>query len=673
MNKKEAAKDISRLTAEIEEHNQRYYNLSAPTISDSEYDALLKQLQALEEQFPALKDQNSPTQRVGALLIGAGGNITHRTRMLSLDNSYSIEDLGDWFKRVEKGLPGEKVEYVAELKIDGVSASLTYENGILALGATRGDGTTGEDVTPNVKTIRSVPLQLIKAAGQSFPKVLEVRGEVYMNRKDFDDMNLRREKAGEDLFVNPRNATSGTLKLLDSRLTAQRRLRCFIHSFGTIEGATPKSSKTHWQFLALVKKWGFSVNPESVLCKTTQDVFEFCRKWQEARDTIPYEIDGIVIKVNDLRQQAALGTTAKSPRWATAYKFPARQATTKILAIDVNVGRTGVLTPVAKLAPVECGGVTISNATLHNFDEIQRLGVNVGDRVLIERAGDVIPKIVKVLESAPGRKRDFTPPTNCPVCHGPITKLNSEDVAYRCLNPSCPKQLERGLLHFASRRAMDIEGMGEAVVTQLLAKNWLKDFADIYFLKREQLLELELFKDKKADNLLSAINDSKKQPLSRLLYGLGINNIGEKAAYVIARQFGTMEHLRKASQNDIDEIPEVGEVMAESVYAFLHQPSSEKLFGRLKAAGVNMVEPQVKKAAGRLSGKKFVFTGELAGLSRLDAAELAKAQGAEVVDSVSKKTDYVVVGENPGSKYNKAQSLGVKILNLAEFKELLNG
>lgn len=671
MNKKEAAKKISRLIRVIEEHNQRYYNLSAPTISDSEYDALLKELQGLEEQFPELKVRNSPTQRVGALLTSAGKNITHRTKMLSLDNSYSVQDLEDWFKRVEKGLPGEKIEYVAELKIDGVSASLTYENGILTLGATRGDGSTGEDVTPNLRTVRSIPLQLKKTANQPFPKVLEVRGEVYMNRKDFDAMNLRREKAGEDLFVNPRNATSGSLKLLDSRLTAERHLQCFIHSFGTLEGAG--SFTTHWQFLALAKKFGFSVNPESVLCQSAADVLAFCSKWQDARDTIPYEVDGIVIKVNDFRQQAALGSTLKSPRWAVAYKFPARQATTTVLAIEVQVGRTGVLTPVAKLEPVECGGVTISNATLHNFDEIKRLGVNAGDRVLIERAGDVIPKIVKVVESASPRKKDFVVPKACPVCGGPITKLKSDDVAYRCLNLSCPKQLERGLLHFASRKAMDIEGMGEAVVTQLLAKNWIKDFADIYFLKKEQLLELELFKEKKADNLLAAIASSKKQPLSRLLFALGINNIGEKAAYVIAQRFGTLDHLRKATCEEIDAIHEVGAVMAESLYEFFHQPSSEKLFARLKLAGVNMKEPQVQASGGRLAGKKIVFTGELDGLSRLDAGQLAKAQGAEIVESVSKKTDYVVVGENPGSKYNKAQSLGVKILDLKAFKELLNG
>jgi DNA ligase (NAD+) len=677
MNTKEAVKEISRLTRLIEEHNQRYYNLSAPTISDSEYDALLKELQVLEDQFPQFKVKNSPTQRVGALLKTAGKTIAHRSKMLSLDNSYSVADLGDWFKRVEKGLPGENVEYVAELKIDGVSASLTYENGILTLGATRGDGTTGEDVTPNVRTVRSIPLQLNKIPNKNFPAILEVRGEIYMNRKDFDAINLRRENAGEDLFVNPRNATSGSLKLLDSRLTAERHLQCFIHSFGAIEDVGAKKFATHWQFLELVKKFGFAVNQESVLCRNAADVFTFCAKWQEARDTIPYEVDGIVIKVNDLKQQASLGTTLKSPRWAIAYKFPARQATTQLLEIEVQVGRTGVLTPVAKLAPVECGGVTISNATLHNFDEIKRLGVNVGDRVLIERAGDVIPKIVKVVEKSSVRPRgvqaEFVVPQQCPACDGPITKLKSDDVAYRCLNLSCPKQLERGLLHFASRKAMDIEGMGESVVVQLLAKKWIKDFADIYTLEKEQLLELELFKDKKADNLLLAIAESKKQPLSRLLFALGINNIGEKAAEVIAQRFGTLDNLRKASCQDIDDIHEVGEVMAESLYEFLHLPSSEKLFLRLKAAGVTMSQPQVKAVGGRLQGKKIVFTGELEGLSRVAAGELAKAQGAEIVDSVSKKTDYVVVGENPGSKYNKAQSLGVKILNLQEFKELVNG
>ena len=669
MNKKQAAKEIVKLTVEIENHNDRYYNLAQPTISDSEYDALLKKLIALEAQFPQLKNSNSPTERIGAVVTQAGQSVIHRTKMLSLDNTYSVDELQDWFKRVEKGLVGQKVEFVTELKIDGVSASLSYEKGDFILGATRGDGVTGENITNNLKTIRSVPLQLYKETKHTFPTVLEVRGEIYMNRKDFDAMNQRRERNGEVAFVNPRNATAGSVKLLDSRETAKRNLHCFIHSFGTIQGVADLA--TQWQFLSVVKSYGFQINPESLLCKSVDDVITFCQKWQAKRDTLPYEVDGIVIKVNDLKQQETLGATLKSPRWAVAYKFPAQQATTRILDIEVQVGRTGVLTPVAKLEPVECGGVTISNATLHNFDEIKRLGVNVGARVLIERAGDVIPKIVKVVELTKEHK-DFVVPTVCPACGSPVIKPQLEEVAYYCRNVSCPKQLERGLLHFASRKAMNIEGMGEAVVSQLLSKGWIKDFADVYLLKREQLLELDLFKDKKADKLLLEIEKSKQHSLARLLYALGINNIGEKAAHVIAQRFITIENLQKATLEDIDEIPEVGGIMAESVYRFMHQSSTAKLFNRLQEAGVNLREVASKRS-GKLSGKKIVFTGELDGFSRLQAAEIARNLGADIVESVSKNTDFVVVGEKPGSKYSKAVSLGVKILNIQQFKELVNG
>lgn len=665
MEKAKAAKEIKRLSQEIEAHNKRYYDLSQPVISDTEYDALIKQLAAIEEQFPDLRDMNSPTQRVGAIFTSAGKTVKHRVKMLSLDNCYSVEELEEWFKRVYKGLPGEKVEFVAELKIDGVSASLTFEKGNFVLGATRGDGITGEDITHNLKTVRSIPLQLEKTA--SIPELLEVRGEIFMSRKDFEAMNKKREESGEDLFVNPRNATSGSLKLLDSRQTAERNLQCFIHSFGMVEGGKP--IRTQSQFFEWAREWGLRVNNENKICKSEKDVIEYCRKWQEKRLSIAYEVDGIVIKVNDLDQQDRLGTTLKSPRWAIAYKFPAQQATTKVLNIEVNVGRTGVLTPLANLEPVMCGGVTISNSTLHNFDEVNRLGINVGDRVLIERAGDVIPKIVKVVEHAAKKAKPFSPPKSCPACGGEVTRLH-EEVAYRCMNPSCPKQLERGLIHFASRGAMDIEGMGEVLVAQILAKGWIKDFADVYALKKEQLFELELFKEKKVDNLLKAITRSKSQPLSRLVYALGINNIGEKAALVLAQHFKTLEQLMKAPLSEIDDIHEMGQVTAESVYRFFRLGSTQELIHKLKKAGVNMIEPTVERS-GPLKDKKFVFTGELEGLPRSEAGRLIKALGAEVVDSVSKNTDFVVAGENPGSKYEKAVKLGIKILNLQQFKEML--
>ncbi len=669
MNDNQAKQDIQKITVEINQHNENYYNRAQPSISDSEYDFLLKKLIVLEERFPHLKDKNSPTQRVGALVSVAGPTIEHRTKMLSLDNTYSVSDLQDWFKRVAKGLPGQTVEFVAELKIDGVSASLIYENGVFVLGATRGDGVRGEDITPNLKTIRSIPLYLRKDMKSSLPSRFEVRGEIYMTHKEFKLMNKRRKEQGQEIFVNPRNSTSGSLKLLDSRETALRHLQCFIHSFGTIEG--DRVFATHWDFLSVVKRYGLPVNLESALCHNESDVIAFCQKWQNNRDALPYDVDGVVIKVNHLKQQEILGTTLKSPRWAVAYKFPARQATTTVIAIDVQVGRTGVLTPVAKLVPVECGGVTIASVTLHNFAEIQRLGIDIGARVLIERAGDVIPKVVKVLESAREKKENFVVPKVCPACGGEVAKLNSEDVAYRCLNASCPKQLERGLLHFASRKAMDIEGMGDVVVQQLLNKGLVKSFADIYELKKEQLLELELFKDKKADKLLAAIEKSKAQSFSRLLYALGINTIGEKAAYMIAQRFENLEQLLKASQDDIDALPEVGEIMAESVYQFLHQNSTLKLFVRLQKVGLNMQEVVVEHV-GKFNGKKFVFTGDLAGLSRLQAGEMVKNLGGQVVESVSQKTDFVVIGENPGSKYQKAVALGIKTLDLQQFKEMVN-
>lgn len=669
MDKKQAALEIAKLTDEINRHNERYYNLSAPTISDSEYDALLKKLIALEEQFPQLKDPDSPTYRVGALLSAAGQTITHRARMLSLDNTYSVEDLQGWFKRVAKGLAHQPVEFVAELKIDGVSASLTYENGNFFVGATRGDGIAGEDITPNLKTIRSLPLVLRKTSGHPLPALLEVRGEIYINHKEFLKINKQRQEQGQETFVNARNLASGSLKLLDSRQTAVRNLQCFVHSFGTIKG--PEVFKTQWEFLSVAKSYGFTVNPEGRLCHDPQEVMAFCQKWQEARDTLPYEVDGIVIKVNDLSQQEKLGATLKSPRWAVAYKFPARQATTKVLSIEVQVGRTGVLTPVAKLEPVECGGVTISSATLHNFDEIARLGIGIGDRVLIERAGDVIPKIVKVVGPLKAEAHQCFVPRVCPACGGEIAKIKSEEVAYRCLNASCPAQFKRALLHFASRKAMDIEGMGEVLVNQLLDKGWILDFADIYYLKKEQLLGLQFFKDKKADNLLAQIEKSKTRDLSRLLYALGIDNIGEKAAFVIAEHFGNFQNLFDATQEEIDAIAEVGEITAHALYKFLHLVSTKTLFDRLRQVGVNLTQ-KITVGSGKFGGKKFVFTGELPGLSRVDAQAMVKKQGGQVVESVSTKTDFVVVGDKPGSKYQKAVSLGIKVLDVHQLRELLN-
>jgi DNA ligase (NAD+) len=585
--------------------------------------------------------------------------------MLSLDNTYSLDELKQWYERVVKGLNGQKPALTAELKIDGLSCALTYRKGELVLAATRGDGSTGEDVTHNAKTIRDIPLSL----KGKFPDSLEVRGEVYMDKKDFNILNQQRKDNGEVLFANPRNAAAGSLKLLDARLTAQRRLKFFVHSPGLLEKNNAPS--TQWKFLEQARSYGFIINSHNRLCRNLDEVIAFCEEYAGRREEIGFDVDGIVIKVNDLSQQEELGFTFKSPRWAVAFKFPAYQATTVIKEIIVQVGRTGVLTPVAELEPVACAGVMISRATLHNFDEIKRLDVNAGDRVLLERAGDVIPKIVKVLEKH--SSSEFVIPKSCPSCHGKIQKEKEDDVAYRCLNPSCPKQLERLLVHFASRGAMDIEGLGGSVVNQLLEKGLVHDLADIYSLTKEQLLGLELFADKKADNLLKAIIDSKSKPLSKFLYGLGIANIGIKAAVNLAGHFGSLDAIINTSAQDLQAIDEVGPVMAESVVEYFKQPQVKKLLVKFKAAGLNFLEPRRRLSGNRLEGKKFVFTGELLGINREEAGQWVQDQGGRVIAAVSKGLDYLVVGENPGSKLSKAKELGVKILNQKDFEGMING
>ncbi|MDP2654012.1 MAG: NAD-dependent DNA ligase LigA [Candidatus Omnitrophota bacterium] len=670
MDKTKAVKEIERLSREIEEHNYRYYVLDQPKVADKEYDDLLKRLIRLEEQFPQLRSGNSPTQRVGTKVAAAAKPVTHRLKMYSLDNTYSVEELREWHDRVLKGLPGQAVEYVVELKIDGVSAALTYQRGEFVLGATRGDGIAGEDVTHNLRTVRSVPLKLKSSGRDPLPEILEVRGEVYMLRKDFEALNKERKKNEEEIFANPRNATSGSVKLLDSRVTARRNLQFFIHSFGLIERDMAVSSQ--WEFLAKAKQYGFSVNPHNRLCRSIGEVMDFYAEFQQRRSGLPYEVDGVVIKVNSFAQQGRLGATLKSPRWAVAFKFPASQATTTVRDIVIQVGRTGVLTPVSELEPVPCAGVTISRCTLHNFEEVERLGVRVGDRVLIERAGDVIPKVVKVVEPAHPRGKRVTVPLRCPECGGPVVKEKDGQVAYRCASPSCPKQLERRLIHFASRGAMDIEGLGESAVVQLLEKGFVKDLSDIYALKKEHLLRLKLFKDKKAEKLLSAIQKSKQQPLSRFLFGLGIVNIGEKASLVLARRFGTIDRVMAASADDLQAIHEIGRVMAESLAVFFLPASTRKLVEKFRRAGLGMKEPVKEIPVGELSGKKFVFTGELANRSRAQAAELVRRNGGEVLSSVSKSVDFIVTGENPGSKYAKARSLGVKIINEREFEEMIH-
>lgn len=661
-----AKKEIEKLRREIVEHDYRYYVLSQPEIADKEYDKLMYRLKELEGQFPKLISPDSPTQRVSAGIQEGFQTLRHRQKMLSLDNTYSFEELKDWVERVHKGLKDEAVTYVAELKIDGVSANLTYEDGLLVTAATRGDGDRGEDVTINIKTIRAIPLRL---ETKSPLELIEIRGEVYLELKDFQAINQERQVQGEALFANPRNAASGSLKLLDTGTVAKRHLNFFAHSLGESEG---QSFSTQWDFLEELKIEGMKVNPESRLCKNLDEVFEFCNLWQKKRGKLGYEIDGVVIKVNSFAQQKKLAATLKSPRWAVAYKFPAHQVTTKLKNIIISVGRTGVITPIADLEPVECAGVTISRATLHNFDEIERLGVKIGDRVVLERAGEVIPKIVKAIESVrSGKEKAFSFPKNCPACGASIIKEKEEEVAYRCINPICPAQLEKGLTHFASRLCMNIEGMGEAVVKQLIERNLVKDFSDVYYLKKEQLLSLELFKDKKAENLLLAIENSKRRSLDRLIYGLGIRHTGEKAAYVLAKRFKTLDNLVSAKKEDLDALYEVGPAISDSIVAFFRQEPIRRLIKRLESAGVNTKEEALELRKTALTNKTVVFTGELESLSRQGAQDSVRKAGGNVSSGISKNTDFVVRGKNPGSKYDKAKKLGVEIISEKEFSRLL--
>jgi len=656
--------EIEKLRNEIRRHDYLYYVLSQPQVSDKEYDDSMRKLKALEDKYPRFKSDDSPTVRLSGWIADGFKNVRHKQKMLSLDNAYSFEELKEWDARVRKGLAGrENIEYVVELKIDGVSANITYKEGKLIIGATRGDGETGEDVTANIKAIRAIPLVLL---GKDIPDFIEIRGEVYMDKREFEALNKERQRQGLDLFANLRNAASGSLKLLDTSLVARRRLNFFAHSLGAYKGI---NLPTHWQYLEKLKQWGVRTNPGAKPCKSLDQAMEYCNAWEKERAGLSYDIDGVVIKVNNIGQHERLGFTLKSPRWAVAYKFPARQATTELLKINVHVGRTGVITPTAELEPVKCAGVTIRHATLHNFDEIRRLNIREGDRVLIERAGDVIPKVVKVVVHR--GKKDFAIPEKCQVCDGKVVKEKEEEVAYRCINPFCPAQLERALFHFSSRGAMDIQGMGESVVTQLVKLKLARSFADIYKLTAGDLAKLELFKEKKIKNLLSAIENSKKKPLARLIYALGIRHVGEKAALSLTQKFKTLDNLAAAKKSDLDEIYEVGSVMAQSVADYFSLTSTGKLIEDLRKAGLNFKEETPRVKAGPLAGKTLVFTGELKSYSRQEAEELARKYAGNVVSSVSKAADFVVAGENPGSKYDKAKKLGVKIIDEKIFLEMI--
>lgn len=667
MNRKNVSKRISELSKMIEKHNYQYYVLSSPIISDKAYDDLLKELIELENKYPELKAVNSPTQRVGSLFQGNIRTIPHKLKMLSLDNTYSIDELTSWHERVLKGLSITEVDFTAELKIDGVSASLIYEEGNFAYAVSRGDGEAGEEITHNIKTIPSIPMSL--QMKERVPKILDVRVEIFMNQNNFKMLNQQRKLSGETVFANARNATSGSLKLLDSRITAQRKLSCFVHSFGFIEGG--RKFQSQWEFLESVRRWGFQISPYSRHCQTFNDVIDFCREFQQKRNDIPFDIDGAVIKVNHLSQQEVLGTTLKSPKWAIAFKFTAQQASTTLLSIEFQVGRTGVITPVANLKPVECAGVMISRATLHNFDEVQRLNIKEGDEILLERAGDVIPKIIKVLKSNRNGKA-VSIPRKCPSCGEPLIKEKEDQVALRCVNFNCIGQLERRVVHFASRQAMDIEGLGESVVKQLIEKRLISDLADIYYLKIEDLLTLELFAQKKAENLIQAIDASKKKQLSSFIHALGISNVGIKAARTISEKYKTIDHIRSAGFESLISVDEIGETIAQSIIQYFNKPSTIKLLGKFNKANVKFAPVKKIEISDKLVGKKFVLTGELETFTRDEAKNLIEKNGGKVSSSVSQQTSFVIVGKNPGSKFQKAKDLGVSAITENQFQEMLN-
>jgi DNA ligase (NAD+) len=662
-------KRIGKLRDEIRRHDDLYYLEESPEISDREYDTLMEQLRELEAKHPELVTTDSPTQRVAGRPAEGFPEFVHRVPMLSLDNSYSIDELRAFDERCRRLAGGKSPEYVAELKIDGLSLSVHYQDGVFVRGVTRGDGVRGEDVSPNVRTIRSVPLKLRGKTGDVAPEI-EVRGECYFGRRIFERVNAEREEEGEPRFANPRNAASGTIRQLDPSITARRRLEMFAYD---VFAGQRKAFATHWEALNWADKAGFRVNENRKLCKSIDEVIDFCNAMEAKRDDLDYEIDGVVVKVNSTAMQQEFGATGKAPRWAVAYKYAARQATTKVNDIVVQVGRTGALTPVAMLEPVQLGGVTVSRSTLHNEDEIERLGLKIGDYVLVERGGDVIPKVVKVIESKrTGKEQKFRMPTVCPVCGGNVSRPEGEAVS-RCVAADCPAQLIGRLLHFASRRAMRIEGLGVALAEQLLDRKVVKDVADLYSLTLDDLASLERMAEKSAANVRAQIEASKSRDLSNLVYGLGIRHVGERTAAILAREFGSLKKLTEATVEQLDDVPEIGLTMAQSIHDWFADAGNKELCERLHTAGVRTeIEKTTKSNIDeRFAGKQYVLTGTLPSMTRDEAKGLIESHGGRVMSSVSKKTDFVLAGGEPGSKLDKANQLGVPVIDEAEFKKML--
>lgn len=669
MDRLTAETKIAELTNSIERHNRLYHEEDRPEISDQEYDQLVRELIELEAHFPELAQPDSPTKRVGGAPLPFFEKVVHKTPMLSLGNAFGEDDLRDFDRRVRQAVGSQTVRYVCELKIDGLAVSLHYENGLFVKGATRGDGTTGEDITQNLRTIRSIPLRL------SRPLTLEVRGEAYMPKPAFEKLNKEREERGEPLFANPRNSAAGSLRQLDPKIAASRQLDTFIYGIGELQG---ESVDSHSEGLDLLETLGFKVNQERRVFADIEEVISFINTWTEKRPTLPYEIDGMVIKLDSYAQQQELGFTAKSPRWAIAYKFPAEEAVTVLEGIEVSVGRTGTVTPTALLKPVSLAGTTVKRASLHNEDIIREKGLLIGDYVVVKKAGDIIPEIVAVLlERRTGNETPFSMPTHCPECGSDLVRLE-EEVALRCINPMCPALIREGMIHFVSRTAMNIDGLGEKVVAQLFNDGIIHSVADLYYLhqQRDVLLGMERMGEKSVDNLLAAIEASKENSLERLLFGLGIRLVGAKAARVLAEHFGHIDAIMQAEEADFTQIDEIGPKMAASLIHYFRQPQAEAVIERLKAAGVNMSYKGIRIESGDdlpFAGKTIVLTGTLAQMSRQEAEEAIARLGGKVTGSVSKKTDLVIAGEKAGSKLEKAEKLGVAVMDEAGFLQVLEG
>ena len=658
---------IQGLREQINYHNHLYYVLDNPEISDAEYDQLFDELLGLEKKYPELITSDSPTQRVGATPLEEFKTVRHRLPMLSLNKATSEAEFLDFHRRVlELSKASEKrIRYTVEPKFDGLAVELVFNKGIFSLGSTRGDGVMGEDVTLNLRTIKSIPLRLI---GSPNPDLIEVRGEVIMNKEDFGRMNREREKRGETLFANPRNAAAGSVRQLDPKVTTTRPLNMFAYAAGRVEG---KKLTNHWDSILYLRQLGFKISQYVELCKSVEQVEEYYQKMLDLRNDLPYEIDGIVIKVNEFTLQEKLGVLSRSPRWAVAWKFPAQQEHTKIRDIIISVGRTGAITPVARLEPVRVGGVEVSRATLHNEDEIKKKDVRIGDTVVIQRAGDVIPEVVKVVESKrTGKEKMFTMPDRCPVCGSRVERPEGEAV-HRCTGIACPAQIKENLAHFVSRGAMDMEGLGYKFLDQMVDKKIIQDQADLYFLKKEDLMKMDRMGDKLAENMLDAIQESRNPSLTNLIYALGIRNVGYHLAGVLAKNFKSIDNLAKQTIEDLTQVHEIGPIVAQSIYNFFHNPKNLKVLEKLKDGGVKFPAEKAKVEETPLSGKTFVLTGGLDSFTRDEARKIIEDMGGRVSSSVSKKTDFVIAGKDPGSKYDDTVRLGIKALNEDDFKKMI--